>query len=116
MDIKKLKPMPEYVICNTMAYTPKQEGSNLLSVNPTVFYKVITCGQDAKEKGISDDSFVSLRSGSQYELKINNEGVVVFPWHQVITVLDGDCSADMTTMEEFELSARSNRSSTISPN
>lgn len=101
MTIEDLIPMGDYLLTYLEPVTTKGVEGAIISTTPTVYYKVISVGTMAEKEGISVGDFVSIKSGSQYEVRVGNEKAVVFPYHQVITVLDKKFADELIPMETY---------------
>lgn len=101
MTIEDLKVMGDYLVTEATPMTQKAESGSIISTNPTVYYKVVCSGKVAQSEGIRKGNLVSIKSGTQYEIKVGDTTGVCFPYHQVITIVDSKFENEFIPMTTY---------------
>lgn len=101
MTIEDLKVMGDYLVTEATPMTQKGSEGGIISTNPTVYYKVVLAGKVSESEGINPGDLVSIKSGTQYEIKVGDTTGVCFPYHQVITIVDSKFEDEFIPMTTY---------------
>lgn len=101
MTIEDLKVMGDYLVTEATPMTQKAESGSIISTNPTVYYKVVLAGNMGRGEGINPGDLVSIKNGTQYEIKVGDTTGVCFPYHQVITIVDSKFEDEFIPMTTY---------------